>query len=343
MNTTSPFGIKLTGWAFTVAGLFLTAGGTDAEQRGPQPSSIPAGSAGTSADWHKYAGNPVLGGALGTCFDVTLLQEGGRYRLWFSWRPKESVALVESQDGIRWTAPQIVLAPNPDTSWEGRINRPAVLRRDGVYHMWYTGQSPTRSWLGYATSPDGRTWTRRSAQPVLSPEQPWEGVAVMCPHVLWDEKVKLYRMWYSGGQQYEPNAIGYATSRDGINWSKYGGNPIFAADPSNPWEQHKVTACQVIPTGDWHLMFYIGFRDENRAQIGLARSRDGVTGWQRHPANPIIFPTPGAWDADACYKPFAIFDKASDRWLLWYNGRKGNVEQIGLATHPGHDLGFPAP
>ncbi len=26
------------------------------------------------------------------------------------------------------------------------------------------------------------------------------------------------------------------------------------------WKQHKVTACQVIPAGDWHLMFYIGFR-----------------------------------------------------------------------------------
>lgn len=30
----------------------------------------------------------------------------------------------------------------------------------------------------------------------------------MRPHVLYDEKEKLYRMWYSGGEQYEPNAIG---------------------------------------------------------------------------------------------------------------------------------------
>ena len=165
----------------------------------------------------------------------------------------------------------------------------------------------------------------------------------MCPHVLWDEKTGQYRMWYSAGEQYEPNAIGYATSSDGINWTKHKDNPIFAADRRNPWEQHKVTACQIIPAGDWHIMFYIGFRDENRAQIGLARSRDGITGWQRHPANPILFPVAGAWDADACYKPFAIFDSAKDRWLLWYNGRKGGVEQIGLATHSGYNLGFPQP
>jgi hypothetical protein len=87
-------------------------------------------------------------------------------------------------------------------------------------------------------------------------------------------------------------------------------------------------------------MFYIGFADENHAQIGLARSRDGITGWQRHPDNPIIFPKKGDWDADACYKPFAIFDSGHDRWSLWYNGRKGGVEQIGLAIHPGYDLGF---
>ena len=30
-----------------------------------------AGMGGTSGGWHKYQGNPVLGGELGTCFDVT--------------------------------------------------------------------------------------------------------------------------------------------------------------------------------------------------------------------------------------------------------------------------------
>ncbi len=303
--------------------------------------SSPARTEGATAGWRKYEENPVLGGGLGTCFDVTLLKEDGTYRMWFSWRPKDAVALVESRDGIHWSEPQIVLGPKPGSDWESRINRPAVVKRDSAYHMWYTGQSAKRSWIGYATSPDGRIWTRASERPVLAPERPWEGVAVMCPHVLWDEKTQQYRMWYSAGEQYEPNAIGYATSRGGINWTKYKDNPVFAADRRNPWEQHKVTACQVIPASDWHLMFYIGFHDENRAQIGLARSRDGVTGWQRHPANPILFPVAGVWDADACYKPLAIFDSKSDRWLLWYNGRKGGVEQIGLATHSGYDLGFP--
>ncbi len=302
---------------------------------------LPSSAKGTSAGWIKYEGNPVLGGRLGTCFDVTLLKENDTYRMWISWRPKQSVALVESRDGIHWSQPQIVLGPNGETDWEADINRPAVVKREDGYQMWYTGQAKSHSWIGYATSSDGVHWTRCSAEPVLSPEKSWEKVAVMCPHVLWDDNQRLYRMWYSAGEQYEPNAIGYATSPDGLNWSKYKDNPVFAADRINEWEQHKVTACQVIPVGEWYIMFFIGFRNEHLAQIGLARSRDGVTNWQRHPANPIIFPVAGAWDGDACYKPFAIFDEKDNRWMLWYNGRKGGFEQIGLAVHPGYDLAFP--
>jgi predicted GH43/DUF377 family glycosyl hydrolase len=294
----------------------------------------------TNAGWRKYVKNPVLGGNLGTCFDVTVLREEDNYRMWFSWRPQESIALVESPDGIRWSKPEIVLGPNPDSNWEDRVNRPAVIEHKSTYHMWYTGQTQSKSWIGYATSPDGRNWRRASGEPVLSPDELWENAAVMCPHVLWDEEERQYRMWYSAGEQYEPNAIGYAMSPDGIRWTKWPANPVFIPNAGREWEQHKVTGCQVIPLGKWHIMFYIGFRDEHRAHIGLARSKDGITNWQRHPDNPIILPTKGSWDEDACYKPLAIYERRANRWLLWYNGRKGSSEQIGLAIHNGEDLGF---
>lgn len=292
----------------------------------------------TAAAWRKYEGNPVLGGTLGTCFDVALLREAGTYRMWFSWRPKKSVALVESADGVHWNQPEIVFGPNPATDWEQDINRPVVVRRKDGYHMWYTGQARDRSWIGYARSNDGHNWQRVATKPVLSPDVPWEKVAVMCPHVLWDEGAQLFRMWYSGGEQYEPDAIGYATSPDGVVWKKSAANPVFKSDPTIAWEKHKVTACQVVNQDGWYLMFYIGFRDIDHAQIGIARSRDGIANWQRLPVNPVIRPGENKWDHDACYKPFAIFD--GSKWLLWYNGRHGNVEQIGLAYHDGLDLGF---
>jgi beta-1,2-mannobiose phosphorylase / 1,2-beta-oligomannan phosphorylase len=178
-----------------------------------------------------------------------------------------------------------------------------------------------------------------SDKPVLVPEKPWEKVALMCPHVLWDEKAKLYRMWYSGGEQSEPNAIGFATSLDRLVWTKHEKNPVFTGDRSIPWEQDRVAGCQVEKRGGWYLMFYIGFRDIDHAQIDIARSRNGITAWQRHPANPIVRSGTGKWDDDACYKPYAVFD--GRKWLLWYNGRHRAMEQIGVVIHEGEDLGFP--
>jgi hypothetical protein len=126
----------------------------------------------TSAGGRKYEHNPVIGGQYGTVFDVAVLKESSGYRLWRSWRQKKSVALFESSDGIHWGAPEIVLGPNPASTWEHGINRPAVMKRADGYPMWYTGQAHGHSWIVYATSPDGKLWKRMSAKPVLSPEQP---------------------------------------------------------------------------------------------------------------------------------------------------------------------------
>jgi beta-1,2-mannobiose phosphorylase / 1,2-beta-oligomannan phosphorylase len=311
------------------AALLLWAGA--ASVHGQETSS-------TSTGWVKYAGNPVLGGNYGTCFDVSVLREGNLYRMWFSWRPKASVALVESKDGFHWSKPVIVLQPNKASGWEEDVNRPVVIQNEGVYRMWYTGQAGGRSAIGYATSVDGVAWTRLCAKPVLSADCAWEKGAAMCPDVMFDSSAKLYKMWYSAGEQYEPDAIGYATSPDGMVWTKRGDNPVFKPDRAIPWERAKVTACQVVQDRNWYLMFYIGFRDTDHAQIGVARSRDGVTDWQRLAANPIISPGAGQWDADACYKPCALFD--GEKWLLWYNGRREHTEQIGVAIHKGRDFEF---
>ena len=109
-----------------------------------------------------------MGGKYGTCFDVSVLREGDTYRMWLSWRPKASLALVESKDGIHWSEPpQIVLGPRKESGWEDDINRPYVLKRGDTYHMWYTGQARGHSSIGYAISPDGVTWKRMSDKPVL--------------------------------------------------------------------------------------------------------------------------------------------------------------------------------
>ena len=154
--------------------------------------------ASSRAGWYKYRGGPVLGGELGTCFDLCVLQEEGRLRMYFSWRPKQALALSESQDGIHWSQPVVVLGPRESQAgWEDDLNRPCVLERNGVYHMWYTGQSRPGddengfSWIFYATSSNGVDWERASLEPVLSPQEDWENRAV----VLWDEASQEFKMW----------------------------------------------------------------------------------------------------------------------------------------------------
>jgi predicted GH43/DUF377 family glycosyl hydrolase len=137
-------------------------------------------------------------------------------------------------------------------------------------------------------------------------------------------------MYYSGGKGNEPNSIGYAISEDGINWIKNKA-PIFVPDKSSDWDGEKVTACQVFQKDNWYWMFYIGFNRCLQAQIGIARSKDGVSNWKRYENNPILSPTIGSWDADGVYKPFVLL--TSSKCYLWYNGRRGAMEQIGLAYH----------
>ena len=295
----------------------------------------------TSGGWKKYEGNPVLGGPeLGTCFDVLVLKNETGYDMHFSWRPKKALAVSRSSDGMNWSYPEISMEHDPDCGWMDDLNRNCVLRRGDTWHMWFTGQARGYSWIGYAVSNDGMHWDRVSDQPVLVSERPFEGLSVMNPFVMWDEELQLYRMWYAAGEQYEPNVLAYATSKDGIRWDKLPANPIFVGFKDQAYERDRVGACQIVKADGWHYMFYIGYEDIDTARICLARSRNGITGWERHPKSPIVSPTVGGWDGDACYKPSVIRDEENGRWLLWYNGRREADEYVGLVIHEGLDLGF---
>lgn len=71
--------------------------------------------------------------------------------------------------------------------------------------------------IGYAWSRDGIFWERLE-EPVVVPDCTWEKRSLMCPTILWDQKKEIYKLWYCGGGWFEPDAIGYAESKDGIVW-----------------------------------------------------------------------------------------------------------------------------
>ncbi|MBR3094902.1 MAG: hypothetical protein IKH12_04865, partial [Clostridia bacterium] len=213
-------------------------------------------------------------------------------------------------------------------------NRNCVLKTGSTYKMWYTGQANGRSSIGYAESDDGLHFHRVQTEPVLVPETPWENLSVMNPCVLFENG--RYRMWYSAGETFEPNVLCYAESCNGLHWEKSPLNPILTNAPQNIYERERIGGCQILPHKELgYLLFYIGYRDIHTACICCACSRDGVTGFRRCRHNPLILPTPGAWDADSCYKPSAVYDEAENKWRIWYNGRNGGVEYIGLAEKQG--------
>jgi predicted GH43/DUF377 family glycosyl hydrolase len=282
--------------------------------------------------WKKYSGNPVLGSKeLGTCFDIDVHYVNNRFRMYFSWRPKASIAFCESEDGIHWDEPRIVLSPVPETGWEDRINRSRCLWVDGLCHIWYTGQANGFSRMGHAISEDGIHFCERTTLPVLIPEFPWERESVMNPFVLFEDTRRVFRMWYAAGETYEPNAIGYAESDDGLAWRKSPINPIFVKGTAT-CEQQRVGGCHVEPRPDGtYAMYYIGYEDIHTARICVAYSPDGITRWQRDSNNPIVdIGAPGEWDHDACYKPSVCINPKTNQRMLWYNGRTAHDEYIGL-------------
>jgi sucrose-6-phosphate hydrolase SacC (GH32 family) len=303
---------------------------------------------GCYSGWRRYENNPVIGREWGECFDVFVLpRQNGGYRMYFSWRTKRCIALTESNDGFKWSDPQIVLAPSKSTNWEDDVNRMSIVHKDGKYQMWYTGMTigtikdyaTGSAKIGYSESVDGIKWERFN-DPVMIPDLEWEQNSIMCPHVNWNEEKNIYQMYYSAGGWYEPDIIAYAESRDGCNWEKRD-KPVLWPIYRNLWERERTTACQVLYHKGWYYMFYIGFEDIHKARVCFARSKDGISKWERHPMNPIIGPGHiGGWDCEAEYKPFVIWEEENNRWLMWVNGRQGYIEQIGIMIHDGEDLGF---
>lgn len=284
----------------------------------------------------KYGDKPVFGNIeTGTMFDAYVWEQNGRLRMDVSWRPKKALAVTFSDDGIHWDEPIITLDCQNPADWENDINRNCVMKNpigDG-YLMWYTGQwwenGNGKSKIGIARSDDGIHFERFLTEPVLVPEADFEKDSVMNPFVTFENG--RFRMWYAAGETYEPNVICYAESADGIHWEKHAENPVFTCNPEKEYEQNRIGAVQLLKEDGGYLMFYIGYKDINTACICAARSKDGVSDWQRVPENPLVTPTKGSWDEDSCYKPTVI--RADDgTYRLWYNGRKEHFEYIGYAT-----------
>lgn len=298
---------------------------------------------GATAGWTKVH-DPIMPKGFRVCQDAFVRKEGERYQMWFSWTDARLIAYCESKDGINWEYPTVVLPAVTGSVWEGHeVCRPSVVKKDGKYHMWYTGKmhatefSQASSCIGYAVSDDGITWERR-CEPVMRPQESWEGRGVTYSHVIWDEDEQLFKMWYSAGEIREADAIGYATSKDGIHWRKFGQNPILTHRDGRYFEVSKVEGSFIIRQDGWYYMFYMGVDGDSITCVGIARSKDGVTNWVRHPSNPVYAATDGGWDWLGVRAPSVMVD--GDTVKMWYTGLDRGVRTLGMIEHPGASLAF---
>ncbi len=277
--------------------------------------------------WTKY-GEPLYGSKeTKSVFDPFVYMEGDTFVMVASERKNNSVIRLESSDGFKWAGCQTLLEPIKGT-WERLVNRATIVKRDSIYHMFYTGQSPDVSKIGHAWSTDGITYKRDTKNPVLVPTEPEEGISVMNPCVLYNERKDCFQMWYAAGENYEPDALFYAESKDGQSWTKHK-EPVLTKYSAHEWEKAKVGGCDVKIVGDTYIMYYIGYQNEDVARICFATSQNGIL-WERPDSNLILAPTRGGWDSDATYKP--SYMEVDGKAYLWYNGRNGRLERIGLAT-----------
>jgi predicted GH43/DUF377 family glycosyl hydrolase len=310
--------------------------------------------------WTKDANNPILtGGAEGTWnrhlnWPFMLYNtDSTRYEMWFSalvgppagWRPSR-IGFATSQDGITWTIhPDPVLVPDTGTWDESTVQEAAIIRENGLYKMWYGGSSPSKgdiSEIGYATSTDGKNWTKDTLNnPVLVPgSASWQAGGVSSPHVLAYEGG--YKMWYTGwNADWTRSDIGYATSLDGISWTADTiNNPVLTAGGSTQWDDSNIWHHQVVFIDTIYHMWYTGTNDPSTVdsrKIGWATSKDGIL-WAKN-SNPVLgFGGVNEWDEDRV--DIGTVRLEDDTLRMWYTGLRkpwgigDNIMKIGHARAP---------
>jgi subtilisin family serine protease len=266
---------------------------------GSGPGNIGAVGYATSSDgvnFEKYVGNPILAGD-GSGFDAdyvgfpAVLVEEGTWIIYYlgqasggQMRIGRATAPAPSGPWTRNYNP--VLAPGSFWEWDGGWIFPnSVIQTDEGYVLYYTGGgiAPVRSKIGRATSPNGIVWTKYDDPG--TPGSPYaESDPVLWPGLpdAWDYRYAFrssvrqtaggWEMFYGGyGSLFLSSAIGYASSPDGIHWTKDTRNPILQPkdEPLAAAYLQNPSSVQAGST-DWLYYDDMEYFDDTDNHIGVA-------------------------------------------------------------------------
>ena len=212
---------------------------------------------------------------------------------------------------VNWTKyPGNPVLPGQPGTWYAYTTMNSVLYNadSSRYEMWFTAgaQIAYPYTIGYAWSSDGISWNVYSANPVLTPTSgEWDAYMVLAPYVLRENG--QYKMWYTGcATSSILDRIGYATSPDGINWTKHPLNPVLEPG-TEPWESAAVAYPCIMPYSNGYKMWYGGYSANlSETALGYATSPDGIT-WEKYAGNPVLTPgASGQWDRCSIWPPGII-------------------------------------
>lgn len=174
-------------------------------------------------------------------------------------------------------------------------------------------------------------WDKYEDNPVLNTgdEASWDEHCVASgPVIKFDD---LYHMWYNGRMSEISNwQIGYASSDDGISWTKYP-FPVIYYGQFGEWDNYRRVE-SIIRVNDTLKMWFSAYKEiPFEMRIGYASSIDGIS-WEIHP-NPVLdIGQDGEWDDSFVYGPSVIYH--NNEYLMWYTGNGGNdnPSRIGYAS-----------
>lgn len=251
-------------------------------------------------------GEPVFEPASSTEWDRNLIQlnvikVGGTYYMHYvggdaSPGGVRHIGLGTSPDGLSWTrySSSPVLEAGVDSYDSVSMHDPKVLIENGTWHMWYGGNVDKGSLdvsASYATSADGKAWTKWSKNPVIkndANDNAWDGVDVRPQGVL---RVggELWLYYYGADHAYTPQ-LGLARSKDGENWTKDAGNPLYKG--GSGWEASR-TFFGTAEMVDGSFRIWTSAGRAPGLQLGFITSSDGRS-WTDSGA-PLISPRANSW------------------------------------------------
>jgi len=257
-----------------------------------------------------------------------VISDTGTYRMWYEgwgltfygWGG--ALGYAESPDGLNWQkyTGNPVLGPGDPGEWDSAYRGQIALFKDGgLYKMWYSAGAFSGPWqTGYATSTNGLEWNIYAGNPVLTAGGPgsWDEMESDGPTVIKDGAT--YKMWYYGcNADSSVCSIGYATSPDGVNWTKYAGNPVLVATPGT-WDETGLGWPRVIKNGATYEMWY-----HSNSKIGRTTSPDGIA-WTKYAGNPVLSQ---GWDGAGVSVSTLLLEGGT--YKMWTSSGAGATRGIG--------------